>query len=141
MAVIASAPAPIRLAAHGLDALAARLRKSGPLQIPGVLAIDAAQRPYPHLRDRPQRALVTRLQGQHRAFDAAAMRALDHDKRAGFEELVGAEARAGSTTLCAPKSTLCCAATRFSIRCGESLAGRQSASPTGSSPATGAAIS
>lgn len=39
--------------------------------------------------------LVTRLEGQHRTFDAAALEAISHDKKAALDALIAAEARAG----------------------------------------------
>jgi SM-20-related protein len=78
-----------------LDALARRFRLRQRVQLPNLLRAEIAQRLHARLVAWKEWALVTRIQGQHRAFDAAGMDAIDLQKRAAFDELVAAEARAG----------------------------------------------
>jgi hypothetical protein len=75
--------------------LARRFRFRRRVQVANVLQADVAQRLHEHLSRWREWALVTRVQGQHRAFDAAGMDAIDDARRATFNELVVAEAREG----------------------------------------------
>ena len=77
------------------DALARRYRLRQRVQVPGLLRPEVAQRLHSRLAAWREWALVTRIQGQHRAFDAAGMDALEAHRRAAFDELVAAEARHG----------------------------------------------
>lgn len=87
----AAGPAP----RHDVDALRARFASDGRVLIPDFLHADFARRLHERLTTWPEWALVTRIDGQHRAFDAAGMARIDRDKREAFDELVSAEARKG----------------------------------------------
>jgi SM-20-related protein len=78
-----------------LDELAERFRTRRRVQVHELLRPEVAQRLHARLLAWKEWALVTRIQGQHRAFDAAGMDAIDAHKRATFDELVAAEARNG----------------------------------------------
>jgi hypothetical protein len=75
--------------------LAARYRSAGRVVVPGVLGAEAAAKVGQALQEWPRWALVSRIGGQHRDFDAAEMARMDPVRRAGFDELVGADARNG----------------------------------------------
>lgn len=84
------------MAARGdLALLAGEFHRRRRVQVPDLLAADAARGLYTQLAGRTQWARVTRIAGQHRTFDAAAMDALPPDKRAEFDGWVAAEARLG----------------------------------------------
>jgi hypothetical protein len=78
-----------------LEGLARRFRLRRRVQVTGLLRPEIAQHLHARLSAWREWALVTRIQGQHRAFDAAGMDALDVPKRIAFDEMVAAEARAG----------------------------------------------
>lgn len=87
--------AGMQISAHEGEALAERFCTDGRLQIDNFLTRDSADRLYQRLLDWKEWALVTRIQGRHHSFDAAAMAAMPPDKRAGFDDLVAADARNG----------------------------------------------
>lgn len=76
-----------------LDALAATFAARGRVQVPDVLDAAFARELRECLRRWPRWARVTRIGGEHRDFDAAAMDALDAERRQGFDALVSADAR------------------------------------------------
>jgi Rps23 Pro-64 3,4-dihydroxylase Tpa1-like proline 4-hydroxylase len=78
-----------------LDGLARRVRLRRRVQVAHALRPEVAQRLHARLDSWKEWALVTRLQGQHRAFDAAGMDAIDAGKRAIFDARVADEARRG----------------------------------------------
>jgi Rps23 Pro-64 3,4-dihydroxylase Tpa1-like proline 4-hydroxylase len=62
--------------------------------LPNALSIGCATRWSEHLASWREWALVTRIQGQHRSFDAEGMDALDPLKRRAFDDLVTRDAHA-----------------------------------------------
>ena len=78
-----------------LAGLARRFRFRRRVQVADLLRGDLARRLHAHLSEWKEWALVTRVQGQHRAFDAAGMDAIDAAQRATFDSLVLEEARRG----------------------------------------------
>lgn len=94
---------PVALPAlHGLLAARAdreRLRdafaRERRIVAPAILAAEVAARWLQRFESWNEWALVTRVDGQHRSFDAAGMAALPASKRAGFDEIVLRGARAG----------------------------------------------
>jgi len=72
-----------------------KYRTEGRVVVPGVLRADVAFRLERALQEWPDWALVTRVGGQHRDFDAREMARMDPARQGGFEELVGTEARKG----------------------------------------------
>jgi len=94
MAAVSSASAEL-IAAHDAVSLAERFSANGRLQINDFLTRPFADMLYQRLTTWNEWALVTRIQGRHHSFDAAGMAAMSLDKRAGFEALVAADARAG----------------------------------------------
>ena len=80
---------------HDLAALARTFAIDGRVQVPDFLEPTLAERLHQRIASWPEWALVTRIGGQHRSFDAAGMDALEPDRRSAFEALVAAEARAG----------------------------------------------
>jgi len=75
--------------------LAASYRANGRVVVPGLMRADVAARLGRALQEWPQWALVTRIGGQHRDFDAREMARMDPVRTAAFDDLVGAEARKG----------------------------------------------
>lgn len=78
-----------------LAQLSSEFSNRGHVVIPRFLDDAFAARLYERLLSWSEWALVTRIQGEHRTFDAAGMDALDPARRAAFDELVAAEARNG----------------------------------------------
>lgn len=78
-----------------IPALKARFAGTGRVLVPGIFDPDFARSVLDTARQHEGWLLVTRIQGQHREFDAAQMAALPPERLAPFEELVAAEARAG----------------------------------------------
>jgi hypothetical protein len=76
-------------------ALARRYRFRRRVQVPELLHGDIARRLHARLSTWKEWALVTRVQGEHRAFDAAGMDAIDAARRATFDRLVLEEASRG----------------------------------------------
>lgn len=78
-----------------LDALALAFSQKGRLLVREILEDSFAQRLHRRMATWPEWALVTRISGEHRSFDANGMDSVPHDKRAAFDELVAVEARQG----------------------------------------------
>lgn len=70
-------------------------RKTGRLVVDSVLDEGFAETVLATAENFKAWRLVTRLEGQNRTFDAAAMDAVPQDKRAALEALIAAEARSG----------------------------------------------
>ena len=78
-----------------IAALSAQLAVQGRVRVPQLLELSFAE-PLRDTRARWRRwALVTRIEGQHRSFDAEAMEAVDPARRAAFDTLVQQEAERG----------------------------------------------
>lgn len=80
---------------NDLSALKDRFARTGRVLVPGIFEPDFARSVLDTAKQHDGWLLVTRIQGQHREFDAAQMAALPAERLAPFEELVAAEARAG----------------------------------------------
>jgi SM-20-related protein len=78
-----------------LHAQAVVFAHDGHALLPDLLEPDCAQRWLAGIAAWREWALVTRVQGRHRSFDAAAMDAIPHARRAELDALIAAEARAG----------------------------------------------
>lgn len=78
-----------------LEALAAEFSQRGRVTVPGLLHQDVADQLRDALQRWPTWALVTRIGGQHRNFDATAMLQIDADKRARLDEWIADEAKLG----------------------------------------------
>lgn len=63
--------------------------------VPGILDPAFAQRVYDRLQRWSQWVLITRIQGQHREFDAQGMEKVTPDKRGVLEKLIHQEAGEG----------------------------------------------
>ena len=89
-------PMPSRIADRtDLGDIVSRFRDRRRAQIPNFLEPEFAYRLHGRLVSWSEWALVTRIDGRHRIFDANGMDQLELEKRATFDELVAAEARAG----------------------------------------------
>lgn len=77
------------------DALACEFARTGRVLVPDALAPALAARCLQRIESWPEWALVTRIEGQHRSFDARGMAALDAERRRTFEQLVARGAHAG----------------------------------------------
>jgi SM-20-related protein len=89
-------PAPPPLAPRAdLDAQAAGFARRGHAVLPELLEAGCAQRWLACIAAWREWALVTRVQGKHHSFDAAAMDAIAPARRADLDTLIAAEARAG----------------------------------------------
>jgi hypothetical protein len=88
---------PVELLAPRSDiaSLAAELARQGRVRVPQLLQPGLAESLHATMTAWRRWALVTRIEGQHRSFDAAAMTELDPTRRAAFEQLVQQEARRG----------------------------------------------
>ncbi len=78
-----------------ISALKARFAETGRVFIPNLLTEEAAEAVLGAIKRQAQWTLVTRIEDQHRAFDAAGMDQVDPAQRAQFDELVAIEARKG----------------------------------------------
>ncbi len=78
-----------------LAELQAEYRQQGRVRVPQLLAEPLLQRLRERVLSWPEWARVTRLAGEHRTFDAAAMDQMDAATRAAFDAHVAAEARRG----------------------------------------------
>lgn len=63
--------------------------------VPEILDAAFAQRLYDRLKNWPQWALITRIQGRHREFDAQGMETVPSEKRQVLDDLIHKEAAAG----------------------------------------------
>lgn len=77
------------------DELALAFSQKGRVLIRDFLEEGLAERLHRRMATWPEWALVTRINGEHRSFDAGGMDAVPADKRAAFDELVAVEARQG----------------------------------------------
>lgn len=75
--------------------LARRFAQTGRVRLDSVLTDPAVQRLLERVKSWPDWHLVTRVQGEHKAFEAAAMDQVPAPQRQAFDALVAAEARAG----------------------------------------------
>lgn len=80
---------------NDLALLSAEFQRHRRILVPGLLAEPLLSRLRARLLSWQQWALVTRLAGEHRTFDAKAMDALDTSTRAAFAAQVEAEAKLG----------------------------------------------
>lgn len=80
---------------HDKETLSASYARKGRVAIPDVLDPEVAVAVHRAMCDWTRWALVTRIAGKHRDFDAAEMARMDMAKRAQFDALVGQEARKG----------------------------------------------
>lgn len=78
-----------------LPVLADTLARRGRVRVPQLLQASFAQALHASMLGWTSWARVTRLQGQHRSFDAAAMDQLDPARRLAFSQAVEHEARHG----------------------------------------------
>lgn len=78
-----------------VDALAATFAQRRRVIVPDLLERGFADALHACLRDWREWALVTRVAGVHRNFDAAQMDMIDPAKRAELDALISVEARAG----------------------------------------------
>lgn len=78
-----------------IEQLSADYQRKRRLVIPGLLRADVAHSLHRALQDWSDWALVTRIGGKHRDFDAKEMERMDLARRAGFDDLVEVEARNG----------------------------------------------
>lgn len=78
-----------------LDGQALAFRQKGRILIRDILEDAFAKRLHRRLANWSEWALVTRINGEHRSFDANGMDSVPPDKRAAFDELVAVEARQG----------------------------------------------
>ncbi len=76
-------------------ALAEALAREGRVRVPNLLQADFARQLHATMTAWRRWALVTRIEGQHRSFDAEAMEAVDPARRAAFDTLVQQEAGRG----------------------------------------------
>lgn len=76
-------------------ALADALAQHGRVRVPNLLQADFARQLHATMTTWRRWALVTRIEGQHRSFDAEAMEAVDPARRAAFDTLVQQEAGRG----------------------------------------------
>lgn len=83
------------VARHDTDALRESFAARGRVVVHDLLAPDFAAALYACLRAWPRWALVTRVQGRHRNFDAAALASIPAEDRAQLDALIAAEARKG----------------------------------------------
>jgi SM-20-related protein len=93
---VPSEPARAVLSARqDIDRLRAEFSRLGRVVVPDALVAEIATRWLQRLSSWSEWALVTRVEGQHRSFDAAGMAVLPAEKRADFDELVARGARSG----------------------------------------------
>jgi SM-20-related protein len=78
-----------------ISALKSRFAETGRVLVPGLLTDKAAESVLGAIINQASWTLVTRVEGQHRAFDAAGMDQVPAPQREAFDALVSAEARAG----------------------------------------------
>lgn len=78
-----------------LPQLRAEFQRERRVLVPGLLAAPLLEALHARVLSWRQWALVTRLGGEHRTFDAQAMDALDARTRAAFDAQVAAEAKQG----------------------------------------------
>jgi SM-20-related protein len=91
------ADAPVELLAPRTDwdAMAAEFARRGHVVLAEALLPPIAEHWLQRIESWHEWALVTRIEGQHRSFDARGMAVLDLDKRIAFDELVARGARDG----------------------------------------------
>ena len=93
---VAAAAAHAVIAARAdVDELRSEFVRDGRTVAFDALGADVAERWLQRITQWSEWALVTRVQGQHRSFDAAGMAVLPVDKRTEFDELVARGAREG----------------------------------------------
>lgn len=78
-----------------LSALKSLFAETGRVLVPNLLTEAAAEAVLDAIVKQATWTLVTRVEGQHRAFDAAGMDQVAGPQREAFDTLVAAEARAG----------------------------------------------
>jgi hypothetical protein len=78
-----------------LPRLTAALARDGRVRVPALLTPDLADSLQATMRRWNSWARVTRIEGEHRSFDATAMDRLDDGRRQSFEALVADETRRG----------------------------------------------
>lgn len=88
---------PVELLAPRSDiaSLSTELARQGRVRVPQLLQPGLAQSLHVTMAAWRRWALVTRIEGQHRSFDAEAMAEIDPARRAAFEQLVQQEAGRG----------------------------------------------
>ena len=87
-----------RHAQHAQHAQNARFAACRRVRLNEFLAPDMAPALQLRLQTLTPWVLVTRIEGVHRAFDAAGMAEVDAARRSAFDELVWREARQGFST-------------------------------------------
>jgi len=88
-------PAVLLAARSDWDSLARSCQATGRVQVPNLLQTSGLNRLQARLSSWTEWALVTRIEGRHRSFDATGMDQLDADRRHAFQALVQTEAQRG----------------------------------------------